>query len=54
MARKLSQSLTLAAGLAIFAVLMVSYSHSSFGIVFTEFLVILAVIALDLYFLKGK
>jgi hypothetical protein len=51
---KLSQKLTLAAGLAVFAVILVPHSHHAFRIVFIEFWVVMAVVALYLYFVKGK
>jgi hypothetical protein len=54
MARKLSQKLTLAAGLVVFAVVVIPSSYHSFRIVFIEFWLVLAVIALYLYFVKGK
>ena len=54
MATKLSQKLTLAAGLAVFAVILIPHSHYAFRFVLIVFWLVMAVAALYLYYVKGK
>ena len=54
MAWKTSQKFSLAAALVVFGVIVIPSSYRSFRIVCIEFWLTLAVIALYLYFVKGK